>query len=212
MKIVRVTLLLLVVACSSPQRPLAETPTDTSPHATLADDDDVKPTYGKDTLEQALIAERGAEASGERRVDELEQKGDDDNWRVAVADLAVRRRFIAALELCQSSGHTCPPRLDDPPWKFDITDDKAKPPLEAPLRFDVDDWRKVAAELHGRACACRTLACLDSVGVAIDQLELRPMQDVRGDEAATASITHARECLFRLRGKTVAKPIIEPTG
>ena len=25
------------------------------------------------------------------------------------------------------------------------------------------------------------------------------------------SVTHARECLFRLRGKTVAKPIIEPT-
>ena len=48
----------------------------------------------------------------------------------------------------------------------------------------------------------RTLACVDSLGVAIDELEPRPMPEVQGDEAATASLTRARGCLFRLRGKT----------
>ncbi len=48
--------------------------------------------------------------------------------------------------------------------------------------------------------------------VAINQLETRPMQDVRGDETATVSITRARECLVWLRGKSVAKPIVEPAS
>jgi hypothetical protein len=37
--------------------------------------------------------------------------------------------------------------------------------------------------------------------VAIARLEARPMPDVRGDETASQSITRARECLTRLRGK-----------
>jgi hypothetical protein len=73
--------------------------------------------------------------------------------------------------------------------------------MTAALRFDLDSWRGLAAELHGRACACRTLACVDSVGIAIDQLETRPMPEVQSDDAATTAITRARECLFRLRGK-----------
>ena len=176
----------------------------------LADDDDIKPTYGKAEIEKALIAERGAEATGERHVAELEGT-DSAQLRMAVADLAVRRRFIAALEACQMSGHLCPPRLDDPPWHFEPDTGNTKPPLDAPLRFDLADWQKVAAELHGRACACRTLDCIDSLGVAIDELEVRPMQDVRGDDTASTSITRARECLFRLRGKAIAKQTIVPT-
>jgi len=160
----------------------------------MAGEDDVKPSYGKPDLEKALIAERGAEATNERRVADAEAKGDDEALRVAIADLAVRRRFIVALETCQATGHLCPPRLDDPGTALDPNP-----------RFDLADWQKLAAELHGRACACRTLACIDTLDDSINELETRPMEDVRGDEQASAEITSARECLFRLRGKTIAK-------
>jgi hypothetical protein len=174
-------------------------------HSELADDDGYKPTYGKADLEKALIAERGKEATAERRMAELEAKDADDELRVARGDLDVRRRFIVSLEACQSTGRTCPPRLDEPAWVFDVDTEGAKTPLDAALRFDLAAWQNIAAELHGRACACRTLACVDGVGVAIDQLEQRPMREERGDETASASITRARECLFRLRGKAIAK-------
>jgi len=171
----------------------------------FADEDHHVPSYGKPELQRALIAERAREASAERRVAELEAKdadvATDDRLRVALADLAVQRRFIATLESCESTSRHCPPRLDDPPWTFD-PDSTAAPPLTATLRFDVESWRIVATELHGRACACRTIACIESLGVAIDQLEIRPMPEVQGDEAATHAVTRARECLFRLRGKT----------
>lgn len=169
----------------------------------LADEELFRPTYGKAELQRALIAERAAEATAERTVADLEAgSGSDDRLRVALADLAVRRRFIASLEACEASGRACPPRLDDPAWAFDPDPDRpTDPKLDTPLRFDLESWRKVAAELHGRACACRTIACVDSVGVAIDQLELRPMREVQGDEVASQAITWARECLFRLRGK-----------
>ena len=184
-------------------------------HDQLAPDDGdgALPGYGKPELERALTTERGSEATAERKLAELESQGADDASRIARDDLAVRRRFIASLEACAVSGKTCPPRLDDPAWSFEI--DPVGPPkdpkLETPLRFDLADWQLVAAELHGRACACRTLACVDSLGVAIDQLETRPIQEVQGDEVASASITHARECLFRLRGKVLARaPHDEP--
>jgi len=165
---------------------------------TLADDD-YKPAYDKAELQKALTSERGAEAAGVERVRELEDKGDYDQLRIATADLAVRRRFIASLAACEASGMTCPPRLDDPTWSFDIeaNDD---PKLDSKLRFDLESWQKVAAELHGRACACRTITCVDSMFVAIDRLETRPMPDVQGDETASLALTRARECLYRLRG------------
>jgi len=177
-------------------------------HSELADEDRFTPSYGKPELSKALIAERAAEATAEKTVGELEAQASakdlrdaaDDRLLVAQADLAVRRRFIAALEACEASGRWCPPRLDDPPWAFDVEGDKP-PPLDAPLHFELAPWRAIAAELHGRACACRTLACVDGVGIAIDQLEAKPVKDVLGDDAATLSITRARECLFRLRGK-----------
>jgi len=181
-------------------------------HSQLADEDRFVPGYGKDELQKALIAERGLEASGERAVAELEHQvaatatstPTDDQLRVALADLAVRRHFIRTLEACEARGRWCPPRLDDPAWTFDPDDDRKRlPPLDATLRFDLDGWRKVAVELHGRACACRTMACVDSVGVAIDQLERRPAAEIQGDEPSSISITRARECLFRLRGKSI---------
>ncbi len=187
--------------------------------ARLADDDQFVPTYGKPELQRALIAERGAEATGERQVREIEAlvaagstQAGADRLRVALVDLAVRRRFISTLEACESHGQWCPPRLDDPPWMFDPDPDAAgAPPLEAPLRFDVESWRAVAAELHGRACACRTMGCIDSLNVAIENLEKRPMATVQGDDAASLSVTRARECLFRLRGKKPVRATPVPT-
>ena len=175
----------------------------------LAEEDRFVPSYSKAELQRALIAERGAEASGERNVRDLEAlvasgatMAGSDRLRVALSDLAVRRRFIASLEACESQGQWCPPRLDDPPWMFDPDPDAGgTPPLEAPLRFDLESWRVIAAELHGRACACRTLGCIDSIDVAIEVLEKRPMPAVQGDDAATLLVMRARECLFRLRGK-----------
>ncbi len=191
-------LLLAFTACTPGSTPRAPAPEIAAPSGTLAGDDAYRPGYGRDELERALTHERGAEASAEVRVRELEARGDD-QLPTAAADLAVRRRFIASLEACQATGRLCPPRLDDPPWTFAI-DGEAPPRLDTPLRFDLATWRTVAAELHGRACACRTLACVDSMFVAIEQLETRPMPDVQGDEDASLSITRARECLYRLRG------------
>lgn len=180
--------------------------------STFADDDQHIPGYGKPELARARIAERGAEASAERALGELEAAtaGDaadrDARWRTTHADLAVRRRFIATLEACEAQRRWCPPRLDDPAWRWEPDSDRPVP-LDAALRFDVDSWRAIARELHGRACACRTAACVDGLGAAIDQLETRPMPAVQGDDAATVSITRARECLARLRG---VRPISLP--
>lgn len=205
---------LAFLGCSGgPPRPPPADPADPV-LGQLADDDVYKPSYGTPELQRALIKERGAEATGERRVAELEAgTGTDDQLRVAVADLAVRRRFIASLEACERSGLACPPRLDDPTWAFDPDPDGGPqaPKIDAALRFDLESWQKIAVELHGRACACRTIACVDGMGVAIDQLEARPMPEVQGDEVASQSITRARVCLFRLRGKK-AIPGLTPTG
>lgn len=184
----------------------------------FADEDRFVPAYPKSELSRALQRERGLEAAAERVVAELEGKdrdaATDDRLRVVTADLAVHRQFIASLEACESAGRECPPRLDDPPWAYDPDPPAAVgQPVSSELRFDLDSWRKLAAELHGRGCACRTLSCIDSLGVAIDQLEARPMPAVQGDEIASASITRARECLFRLRGKQhrYRAPRIEPS-
>jgi len=168
--------------------------------ATFADENLYQPSYGKPELEKALITERAAEANAEHRVADLASRETDDELATVAADLAVRRRFIASLEACQAVGRTCPPRLDEPAWSFDV--EGSAPPITAPLAFDIDGWRVIADELFGRACACRTIACIDSLAVAIDLLEARPPPEALGDDAATLSITRARECLFRLRGKT----------
>jgi hypothetical protein len=209
--------LALAIGCGGGSAPLPR-PADPAdaPHAALADDERYQPAYGKAELARALTSERGAAAAAERQVTELEARpsdpATDDQLRIAIADLAVRRRFLVTLEACEAAGAWCPPRLDDPAWTFDPDGDRpGEPPLTATLRFDLDSWRTLSAELHGRACACRTQACVDSVGAAIDLLEPRPMPPVREDDAATASITRARECLFRLRGKvTIHVPAPPP--
>jgi hypothetical protein len=203
--------LAVLVGCSgaATMRPPPDEPGQPS-HSVLADDDSYQPAYSKAELQNALSAERDAAAGADRRVSDLEARPSDaatqDQLRVAIADLAVRRRFIATLEACEAAERWCPPRLDDPPWAFDPDPDRpADPPTTAPLRFDIESWRALAAELHGRACACRTISCVDSVGVAIDQLERRPSTEVQGDELAAISVTRARECLFRLRGKSAMR-------
>ncbi len=195
----RLALLVALAACKT-AAPTGTGAMDIATHTTLAEEEWPAPGYGKAELQKALIAERGAEATAERKVVELEASGDYDQVRVANDDLAVRRRFIASLEVCDALGTYCPPRLDDPAWTLPADSD-ADPKLDAPLRFDAESWQNVAAEMHGRACACRTLACVESIGATIDRLETRPMRDVQGDANASESITRARDCLFRLRGK-----------
>ena len=199
--------LLAFLGCGGTSPPAsAPSGSDQLPTGELSDEDRFAPTYGRAELSRALISERAAEASGERVVAELEAgQGTDERLTFARADLAVRRRAIAALEACEATGRACPPRLDEPAWTWghDATP-LVDPKLDTPLRFDLDSWRKVAVELHGRACACRTITCVDSMTVALDHLEARPMADVRGDEDASRSLMWARECLLRLRGK---KPI-----
>lgn len=190
---------------AGPGAPAPEQPSETA-RAVMAAEDMFSPAYSKSELQKALIAERLAVADADRVLGELEARppgaAADAEIRIAGVDRAVRGRFLTALEACESSGRWCPPRLDDPAWTYEIdADEPADPPMTATLRFDLDSWRALAAELHGRACACRTIACVDSVGVAIDRLETRPVPQVRGDDVATTSITRARECLFRLRGK-----------
>lgn len=181
---------LFMVACSSSVPPPHAPTTGIETHAAFPDDEDaVAPSYDKAELERALATERAV----------LEQAIDEEEW-TAVADRAVRRRFVASLEECQANGRRCPPRLDDPAWSYDV-EGSAAPKLDSPLRFDLEDWRKVAAELHGRACACRTLECVDSLAVAISELEKRPMPEVEQDDTAATSITRARTCLMRLRGR-----------
>ncbi|MGE5186066.1 MAG: hypothetical protein ACM31C_28615 [Acidobacteriota bacterium] len=193
MVVARLSLAYLLAACGGlpPSRAPHAGDQGEVTHSTFhADDDEPRPSYSRGELERTLSAERTAIAAVD--ASELDP--------AALADLHVRERFAASLEVCRDTGHRCPPRLDDPKWSYDVEAD-ADPKLDAPLRFDLDDWRKIADELHGRACACRTLACVDSLFVAIGALEKRPMPDVEADEIASASITRARECLFRLRGE-----------
>ena len=200
----------LLVGCGAP----ASRPASRAPDASgaglatgaFADDDVTTPDYGDAGLQRTLSGEYVAAAASERHVTELETAGADDasdeRLRTARRDLAVRRRFIAALESCRASRRACPPQLDEQPFVFDPDARPAVPPLlTAPLRFDVDAWRQVARELHDRACACRTGACVDGISAAIEQLEHRPSPEVAGDEQASGAITHARECLLVLRGR-----------
>jgi hypothetical protein len=201
----RPTLLLALTACSGGSAKPASVQ-DITYHTQLAADEEPPPPYGKAELGKALIAERAAEARNEREVTDAEA-GDPDALRVAVANLAVRRRFIHVLELCEANARMCPPRLDEPAWHYAVDAD-TDPKLDVPLRFDLDSWKKVAAELHGRACGCRTLDCIDSMETAIARLEVRPMPDVQADDDATAEVTRARECLMRLRGLTRLPKIV----
>ncbi|MBA2544250.1 MAG: hypothetical protein H0V17_31690 [Deltaproteobacteria bacterium] len=196
-----------LIACGGGSGAGRSGPVESGTIAKLAEDDQLVPTYDKADLQRALIAERGAEATAERQIRDIEAlvaagstSAGTDRLRVALVDLAVRRRFIATLETCETQGRWCPPRLDDPVWVYDPSGEDPVP-LDAAQRFDLDSWRTITTELHGRACACRTQVCVDGVDVALAQLEGRPMRAVQDDDAAIQSVTRARECLFRLRGK-----------
>lgn len=196
----RLVLLLALAGCKTGGTPTATTEEITYHRGGAVVEDDVyKPSYDKADLQRALATERSAEAAALQQLRALEERGDYDQLRTATTDLAVRRRFIASLAACDAAGQACPPRLDDPASSFDV-EGKTDPKLDAPLRFDLASWQQVASELHGRACACRTVACVDSMFGAIDRLETRPMPDVQADDAASLSIMRARECLYHLRG------------
>ena len=195
----RLALLLAIAACKTGSAPAGGTTDEITVHSGTLADDEYRPTYDKGDLAKALTTERAAEAIAAARVRELEEQGDGAQLPTAIADLRVRRRFIDSLAACDALGMTCPPRLDETSWSYEI-DGSVDPKLDTALSFDRDGWQKVSAELHGRACACRTLACVESMFVAIERLETRPKADVQTDEIASLSITRARECLYRLRG------------
>jgi hypothetical protein len=164
-------------------------------------DDEPAPPYGKDELDKALAAERDKLAQVDEEARDAQSKVTDEaHLRIALANAAIRRRFVHTLEVCAATARLCPPRLDERPWSYAVESD-TDPPLDAPMRFDLDSWRKVAAELIDRACTCRTIDCIESAEAAIARLEVRPMPDVQADEDATVSVTRARDCLMRLRGK-----------
>ena len=198
-----IVLLLILASCKHGSAPAGgNQPTEVTPaggHTSFADEESTPP-YDKAALRIALIAEREAQTKAEQTVVDAEAAGDEERLRRALADLAVRRRFVAILEVCDAETRLCPPRLDEPNWPY-LSDSDDDPKLETPLRFDLDSWRKVAAELHGRACACRTLACIDGMDAMMLRLETRPIEDVQADETASAELTAARDCLMRLRGK-----------
>lgn len=177
--------LLLALAACKTAAPMGTGAQDITFHTAMSSDDEPPPPYTMAELEAMLGTEH-------KRLEASLEVGED--------DVAIRKRFIATLELCKTTGRYCPPRIDDPAWTYDI-EAEADPKLETPLRFDVDSWRKVSAELHGRACACRTIGCVDSLEVAIAQLETRPMPEVQSDDHAALAIVRARDCLARLRGK-----------
>jgi hypothetical protein len=186
MRSLALLLALALAACGS-TTPQAGTGADviTYHKAELSEDDEPPPKYHRSDLDDVLEAERAKVAA----------MSDEDR-----DNILVRKRFIETLELCKATGTNCPPRIDEPAWTFEADSD-VDPKLETPLRFDVDSWRKVSTELHGRACACRTIGCIDTLEVAIQRLEVRPMPDVQSDDFAATEIVRARDCLARLRGR-----------
>lgn len=178
-------LLLALAACKSGNPQTGTGAQDITFHSALATDEEDPPPYSIAELEAMLGNEH-------KRLEASIEVGTD--------DVAVRKRFISTLELCKATRRYCPPRIDDPAWNYDVEAD-VDPKLDTPLRFDVETWRKVSTELHGRACACRTIECVDSLEVAIARLETRPMPDVQSDDDAALAIVRARDCLSWLRGK-----------
>jgi len=200
-------LVLVLAACSGGGKSQYAGTDTTTVHTSWAADEESPPPYDKAAIGKALSTERAAEMKLEREVSEHEAAGNYDKLGLAIQDLRVRRRFIATLELCEAQDRLCPPRLDEPAWPYAVDSDE-DPKLDAPLRFDQGSWQKVAAELHGRACACRTINCIDSMNATIDRLEKRPTDEVQADETSIVEITRARECLFRLRGRTKIPAVV----
>lgn len=167
----------------------------------LADDDGASPRYSRADLDKAIAGEHAALDAADAQLATLAADARPDDAAAALlADRGVRARFVTWLEACRDGGKSCPPRLDERPFTYDLASDK-DPKLDVPLRFDLADWRLMTAELHERACACRTLTCVDALDAVANALEARPMPQVTADDAAIASLTRARMCLMRLRGR-----------
>jgi hypothetical protein len=200
--------LLTLCACSHGSASAPSVASDVQVHTSMASDDESPAPYGAAELQKALVAEREELSRAEQeRSDTEREAGDDDHLRVLIANLGVRRRFLQTLELCVANRKMCPPRLQEEPWSYAVDSD-TDPALDVPLRFDLESWRKIAGELHERACACRTIDCLDSIDAAIARLEVRPMPEVQSDDPAAISITRARDCSMRLRGKRALPKIV----
>lgn len=162
---------------------------------------EVTPSYGRAEIERVLGEERRAQADGKAAIEALQtQRGKAVELALALADQGVRERYLETLETCRDHRMWCPPRLGLS-WTFH--DDSADVPvsLESELRFDLQSWRKLSAELWARGCDCRTMQCVDAMTHTIDVLESRPLAEVQGDHEASTAVTGARTCLWRLRGK-----------
>lgn len=161
---------------------------------------EVQPTYGRQEMERVLVEERQAHAAAAAVLASLmEQRGKSVEISLKLADLGVQERYLEALESCRARGVWCPPRLG---MAWTIREDQDVPvSLDAEVRFDLASWRALTAELWARGCDCRSMACVDAMTQTIDALELQPTPEVRGDHEASAALTGARTCLWRLRGK-----------
>jgi hypothetical protein len=161
---------------------------------------EVQPTYGKQELERVLAEERQAHVAAQAVLDGLMgQRGKAVEISLRLADLGVQARFLETLESCKARGVWCPPKLG---MTWTIRDGVDVPvSLDSDVRFDLTSWRKLTTELWARSCDCRSMTCVDAMTVTIDALEPRPTPEVQGDEEASAALTAARTCLWRLRGK-----------
>lgn len=162
---------------------------------------EVQPTYSRQDMDRVLTEERQAHAAAASTLATLmEQRGRSGEIALKLADLGVQQRYIDALQSCRDHGMWCPPKLGGFTWTIREMEQEVPVTLDAEPRFDVTSWRKVAAELWARGCDCRSMTCVDAMTQSIDALEQKPTLDVQGDHEASASITGARTCLWRLRG------------
>jgi hypothetical protein len=161
---------------------------------------EVRPSYGHAEMERVLAEEKQALAEGTAALAALmEQRDKSLEIAQRQADLGVQQRYIDALDLCRARGQWCPPRLG---LAWTIRDDADLPvSLDVEPRFDLASWRKLTTELWARGCDCRSMRCVDAMTRMIDVLEIRPTPEVQGDQEASAALTGARTCLWRLRGK-----------
>lgn len=161
---------------------------------------EVVPTYGKQELERVLGEERQAHAAAQSVLDGLMgQRGKSVEISLRLADVGVQARYIETLESCKARGVWCPPKLG---MAWTIRDGVDVPvSLDNEVRFDLASWRKLTSELWARGCDCRSMTCVDAMTESIDALEPRPTPEVQGDQEASAALTAARTCLWRLRGK-----------
>lgn len=161
---------------------------------------EVVPTYSRQEMERVLAEERQAHTAAQAVLASLmEQRGRSVEIALKLADVGVQARYLEGLEACRARGVWCPPKLG---MAWTIREEQAVPvSLDAEVRFDLTSWRALASELWARGCDCRSMTCVDAMTQTIDELEKQPMPEVQGDPEAAASITAARTCLWRLRGK-----------